>query len=70
MEYLNNDVDLINEIYTNEIYTKVNPLVTGLNINCDELTFNVRGIKMIADLSSLENIEEIIINGIKFVRCR
>ena len=43
-------------------------MAIGIHINCDSLTFNIHGIELKADLPSLEHVEELVINGIKFVR--
>ncbi len=47
-----------------------NPIATGIFIECDSLTFNIHGIELKADLPSLEYVNKIEINGIKFVRCK
>lgn len=46
----------------------INPKASGIHINCDSLTFNIHGIELKANLPSLEHVEELVINGIKFVR--
>ena len=43
---------------------------TGIHIECQELEFCIGGIRLKADLPSLDYVDEIEINGIKFVRCK
>lgn len=43
---------------------------TGIHIECKEIELSVNGVKIKADLPSLDYVNEIEINGIKFVRCK
>ena len=43
---------------------------TGIHIECQELGFRVGGIVLKADLPSLDYVDELEINGIKFKRCK
>ena len=46
----------------------IKPIPAEIHIDCEEITLSVNGVKIKADLPSLENVDEIIINGFKFVR--
>ncbi len=43
---------------------------TGIHIECEEIELSVNGVKIKANLPSLEYVEELVINGIKFMRCK